>query len=302
MKISVIQQRLDIHYDYRNDPPLLDTLIRDADKRLDECFELIEKAAGEGTDLAVTIETVNACTALGDTRFAYNELYGGIDGATAKRFSEAAKKYGIYIVAGLLLTIEGEPYNCAVLFDRNGDIVGIHKKVHLPAGEELHVKAGDRFEVFATELGNIGMLVCWDMQFPEAARELALGGADLICCPTLGWENIYGLSRAYENSVTIAAAMTAFGDELPSLNSPSCIVDNMGNIVAAAEKNTVCVVTAEVDILKEPSTQYGSHIFYPSNSMRKTRFSQRRPETYKLQNLPLEQTPLYSRYFDKESE
>ena len=140
------------------------------------------------------------------------------------------------------------------------------------------------------------MLVCWDMQFPEAARELALGGADLICCPTLCWENIYGLSRAYENSVNIAAAMTAFGDELPALNSPSCIVDNMGNIVAAAPKDTVCVVTAELDILKEPPTQYGSHLFYPSNSMRKTRFSQRRPDTYRLQSQQLCKTPLYDKY------
>jgi hypothetical protein len=71
----------------------------------------------------------------------------------------------------------------------------------------------------------------------------------------------------------------------------------MGNIVAAAEKNTVCVVTAEIDILKEPATQYGSHLFYPSHSMRKTRFSQRKPDSYKLQNVPLEDTPLYSRYF-----
>ena len=297
MKISLIQQRLSFNYDYRKESPSLDSLRADAEARLDECIALIEQAAKEGTDLAVTIETINACTALGDTRFAYTDIYDGVDGKTAKRFAEAAKKFGIYIVAGLLLTIDGSAYNCAVLFDRNGEIVGIHRKVHLPAGEELHVSAGDRFEVFSTELGNIGMLVCWDMQFPEAARELALGGADLICCPTLGWENIYGLSRAYENSVTIAAAMTAFGEVLPALNSPSCIVDNMGNIVAAAEKNTVCVVTAEIDILKEPPTQYGSHIFYPSNSMRKTRFSQRRPDTYKLQNKPLEDMPLYNRYF-----
>lgn len=297
MKISLIQQRLSFNYDYRKESPSLDSLRADAEARLDECIALMGQAAKEGTDLAVTIETINSCTAFGDVRFAYSDIYDGVDGKTAKRFAEAAKKFGIYIVAGLLLTIDGSAYNCAVLFDRNGEIVGIHRKVHLPAGEELHVSAGDRFEVFSTELGNIGMLVCWDMQFPEAARELALGGADLICCPTLGWENIYGLSRAYENSVTIAAAMTAFGEELPALNSPSCIVDNMGNIVAAAEKNTVCVVTAEIDILKEPPTQYGSHIFYPSNSMRKTRFSQRRPETYKLQNKPLEDMPLYHRYF-----
>lgn len=302
MKISVIQQRLGFGYDYRTETPELDILRERAQIRLDECFSLIEKAASDGSELAVTIETVNAYTALGDTRFAYTDMYEGVDGKVVKEFSALAKRLQIFIVAGLLLTIDSRAYNCAVLFDKNGEIVGIHKKVHLPAGEELHVSAGDRFDVFPTELGNIGMLVCWDMQYPEAARELALGGADLICCPTLGWENIYGLCRAYENSVTIAAAMCAYDTSLPTLCSPSCIVDNMGSIVEAAEVGAVCALTAEVDILKEPAHQYNSQVFYPSRSMRQTRFTQRRPDTYRLQGLPNFNTPLYSRYFETDGE
>lgn len=302
MKISVIQQRLDFGYDYRSEAPELDVLRERAEKRLEDCFSIIEKAASDGTDLAVTIETVNAYTVLGDTRFLYTDMYGGLNSKVVKDFSALAERLKIYIVAGLLLTIDGKAYNCAVLFDNHGEIVGIHKKVHLPAGEELHVSAGDRFDIFSTELGNIGMLVCWDMQYPEAARELALGGADLICCPTLGWENIYGLCRAYENSVTIAAAMCAYNASSPTLCSPSCIVDNMGMIIAAAEVGAVCAITAEVDIRKEPVHQYGSQVFYASHSMRQTRFAQRRPDTYRLQGLPNSDTPLYSRYFDVENE
>lgn len=299
MKISVIQQALNFGYDYRKDAPELNILKDKTDRRLKECFTLIENAANEGTDLAVTIETVNAYTVLGDTRFEYTDLYDGLEGETVKRFSEIAKRLHIYIVAGLLLTLEGKAYNCAVLFSREGDVIGVHKKVHLPAGEEKHVSAGDSFEVFPTELGNIGMLVCWDMQYPEAARELALGGADLICCPTLGWENIYGLCRAYENSVTIAAAMCAYNTSAPTLCNPSCVVDNMGSIIAAAPVGETCAVTAEVDILREPSPQYNSQVFYPSDSMRRTRFTQRRPDTYKLSSSALSDTPLYNRYFDK---
>ncbi len=300
MRISVIQQSLGMGYNHRspNMPPL-EKLKEMAEARLAECFSLIEEAAFCGADLAVTIETVNAVTVLGDTRYNYTDLYEGEDGETVRSFSSLAKRLGIHIVAGLLLTLDGEAYNCAVLFDKQGKIVGMHKKVHLPAGEEMHVKAGDRFDVFQTELGNIGMLVCWDMQYPESARELALGGADLICCPTLGWENIYGLSRAYENSVTIAAAMCTFCANGPTRVSPSCIVDNMGNILASAEMGSVCQVTAEVDILKEPEPQYGSTDFYPSHSMRKTRFSQRRPDTYHRQSLPNSEVELYERYFSQ---
>jgi predicted amidohydrolase len=167
----------------------------------------------------------------------------------------------------------------------------------MPAGEEVNVAYGDELCVYPTELGNIGMLVCWDMQFPEAARELALGGADLICCPTLGWENIYGLSRAYENSVSIAAAMVGSEWGYGDCGDPGCIVDNMGRIIAAGPRKGGAVVTAELDITREPEPQYGSQRFYPSHSMRKTRFVQRRPETYRLCNLPTEETPLYQRYF-----
>lgn len=294
MKIAVLQQYPFEWYDTSKELPELDELKMRGEKTLKRCFELIDEAANQGADLAVTIETVNAYLVLGDTRFRYTDT---LESDTVRRFSEAAKKYKMHIVAGLALEIDGLPYNCAVLFDDNGDIVGIHKKVHLPAGEELLFEHGDRFEVFKTKLGNVGMLVCWDMQFPEAARELALGGVDLIACPTYGWENIYGLSRAYENSVYIATGMCTYPWGLYDCNDPSCIVDNMGKVLAACPRDEEGIAIAELDITKEPAPQYGSEHFYPSHSMRKTRFSQRRTEAYKLINKPLDEAPLYKRYF-----
>lgn len=292
MKIAVIQQIPPHAYgDSRNmELPALKEISK---RSILRCLELIDEAAEKGADIAVTIETVNAYLSLGDTRFTYDET---LTGDTVRLFSEAAKKHKMHLAVGLALNIDGKPYNCAVLFGENGEIIGVHKKVHLPAGEELHFNNGDRFEVFETKFGNVGMLVCWDLQFPEAARELALGGADLICCPTYGWENIYGLSRAYENSVYIAAGMCTYPGG-KSENELSSIVDNMGNLLVTVPDGKEGVGIAEVDIRKEPEPQYGSAQFYPSHSMRKTRFSQRRTDTYKLINEPLENTPLYKRYF-----
>ena len=297
MKIAVIQQFAPVSYDRIKELPELSELKRRADESVERCTELIEKAAELGAELCVTIETVNAYLALGDTRFKYTDT---LDGNTVKKFSDTAKKYGIHIVAGLALSIDGVPYNCAVLFDGNGDIIGIHKKVHLPAGEELHFAHGDRFDVFETKLGKIGMLVCWDMQFPEAARELALGDADIIACPTYGWENVYGLARAYENSVYIAVGMCTYKRGLWPENDPSCIVDNMGKILAACERDGEGIAIADVDVKKEPEPQYGSEKYYPSDSMRKTRLSQRRPETYRLVSRENTDLPLYKRYFEKQ--
>jgi predicted amidohydrolase len=297
MRISVLQQCLKGGYVDATgapDPTLWKQVVED---NLEDCFRMLEQAADAGAELAVTTETINSFGALGDARLSYPAIFEGLDGPQVKRFSEAARKHRMHIVAGLLLTIDGKTYNCAVLFDGHGEIVGIHKKIHLPAGEEVNVAPGDKFEVFHTELGNIGMLVCWDMQYPEAARELALGGADLICCPTLGWENIYGLARAYENSVSIAVAMVGDPHGYVGYCDPGCIVDNMGHILAAGPRCGAAVVTADLDVTKEPEPQYNSQQFYSSHSMRKTRFSQRRPETYRLINAPLAETPLYKRYF-----
>lgn len=294
MKIAVLQQYNPVSYDKSKELPELEELKKRSQASVERCLQLIEEAAKRGAELCVTIETVNAYLALGDIRFEYTET---LDGECVKKFSEAAKRHGIHIVAGLALSIEGKAYNCAVLFNGNGDIIGIHKKVHLPAGEELHFTHGDRFDVFETKFGKVGMLVCWDMQFPEAARELALSDVDLIACPTYGWENVYGLARAYENSVYIAVGMCTYKKGLYEENDPSCIVDNMGKILASCSRDDEGIAIAEVDIKSEPKTQYGSERFYPSHSMRKTRFSQRRPEAYRHVSESNEKTPLYKRYF-----
>ncbi len=295
MKIAVLQQYAPVTYNRDKELPSLEELKRRSADSVARCLELIKEAASMGAELCVTIETVNAYIALGDTRFRYTDT---IEGDTVRLFSDAARLYKIHIVAGLALAFDGVPYNCAVLFDDTGAVVGVHKKVHLPAGEELHYANGDKFDVFETKFGKIGMLVCWDMQFPESARELALADVDLIACPTYGWENVYGLSRAYENSVYIAAGMCTYRHGLWPENNPSCIVDNMGNILASCERDSEGIAIADVDIKKEPAPQYGSERYYASNSMRKTRFSQRRPEAYKRINESNENLPLHKRYFD----
>lgn len=298
MRISVLQQKPRFSYDEKTSSPDLAFLKKQAALSLDDTFEMLDEAGRRGTDLAVTIECVNNHEKCSDTRWPFTEVYEDLNGPTVKRFSEKAKEWKMHIVAGLYLVLDGKAYNCAVLFDDEGEIIGIHRKVHLPAGEEFQITHGDRFEVFETKLGKIGMLVCWDMQFPEAPRILALKGADLIALPTWGWENIYGLCRAYENSITVAAAMGIDAEWLlPDFCDPSCIVDNMGHIIAAGDRESSAVITADIDIHKDPDPQYGSEHYIDSMSMRKTRFSQRRPATYGLLDLPQEEVPLYAKYY-----
>lgn len=293
MRISTIQSRHFLYDIHNPGEYTVDFLFKQRDLVLEEVFALAEEAGRRGTDLIVTPESVNASLFPGDERHAFSETGEPLDGPLMARFGALAKAYNTYIVAGLYTAREGRMYNSAVLFHPGGHIQGLYDKTHPTDGERQGITPGERYPVFDTEFGRIGMLVCFDMQYPEAVRELALAGADLIACPTWGWENLYGLCRAYESSVYIAAA-----NALPPHGvmwewcDPSCIVDPMGVVLAAGPRDRTGIVTAEADIRCEPARQYSSEP--GAMSMRGIRASLRRPETYRL--ITASRPPLMDRY------
>ena len=282
MKIAVLQTKQP--FDYNPSAPGVydrEYCLKLGEEYYEREFARMEFALSEGAKLLVTIEAFNQLIKPQDTRYDFREFAERVDGALMKRFCALSKKYSAYIAAGLLTLEEGKVYNSAVLFTPEGEIGGIYHKVHLPAGEELYATPGDSYEVYETPYGNIGMLVCWDLQYPEAARILALKGADIIVCPTWGCEMTYVPARAYENSVTLAVAMGVPANiPLWEINSPSCILDNMGKVCAMAKRDTEDLIFADIDIKAEPKPQYGSAYHTGHTSMRHTRLSQRRPDTY----------------------
>lgn len=293
MKISVIQSKQYVLYDV-NDPGeyTVEKCFAGRDKSVAEVLRLTREAAEKGADMIVTTEAFNASIFPGDPRYDFMTTAEPLDGPIVQQMQAIASEHETYIVAGLFTIREGKVYNTALLINPSGVIQGMYDKTHLTIGELSQVTPGEAYPIFETEFGNVGMLICWDMQYPEAVREIALAGADLIACPTWGWENIYGLSRAYENSVTIAAAnnLPPHGEVWEWCN-PAMIVDNMGKILAEAPMNDIGIATAEVDIRREPDLQY----FVQGNqSMRQLRSQLRRPETYKLLNM--DAPPLMDRW------
>jgi len=128
---------------------------------------------------------------------------------------------------------------------------------------------GKEYLVMDTEFGKIGVIICWDMQFPEACRELVLRGAELILCPTWGWEQIYGHSRAYENGVYVASAMSVpFREDITGIRNPSEVISPKGEILASGSRSKAEVVTCELDIRD-------------CKEFKELRMSNRHPETYK---------------------
>jgi N-carbamoylputrescine amidase len=167
----------------------------DRQTNLDFSIEKIHEAAAAGADLAVLPELH-----LGPY-FCQNEDYNNfslaqpIPGPTTEVLSAVAKKLGIVIVSTIFEErAPGLYHNTAVVFDKDGSIAGKYRKMHIPDDpgfyEKYYFTPGDiGFKPIQTSIGKLGVLVCWDQWFPEAARLMALAGAELLIYPTaIGWD------------------------------------------------------------------------------------------------------------------
>src|SRR5262249_42778909 len=162
------------------------------------------------------------------------------------RVGKAAAKYRMYlVVCSDAVESDGRVYNTSFLLGRDGKEIGRYHKVNLPLAEQSHAR-GNRFPVFATpDLGTVGMLICYDMVFPEAARCLALEGAGVVFHPTLGGaaigEDDISLcafrTRAAENIVYLVVAMRGGG---------SMIISPKGKVIATADGRDGLAI-AEID-------------------------------------------------------
>lgn len=144
-----------------------------------------------------------------------------VDGPELKRVAELARD--MTVVVGFCEADNGERYNSAAIVTGDG-VIGVHRKIHQPLGENLYYAAGGRLRAFDTPVGRVGALICYDKTFPEAARALALDGAQVITCIS-AWPasrtataddlaedrwtrrfNVFDQARALENQVIWVAS------------------------------------------------------------------------------------------------
>lgn len=158
--------------------------------------EAIRRVASEGAELVVLQELHNGlyfCQTEDVDTFDEAE---SIPGESTREFGELARELGIVLVLSLFeRRAAGLYHNTAVVMERDGSIAGIYRKMHIPDDpayyEKFYFTPGDLgFEPIETSVGRLGVLVCWDQWYPEAARLMALSGADLLIYPTaIGWES-----------------------------------------------------------------------------------------------------------------
>jgi predicted amidohydrolase len=196
---------------------------------------VIEKQVPEKADLILLPEGM---TVVGNGT-KYSDAAESLPGPTTKALGEIAKARKAWIVAGLYEREGAAVYNTAVLIDREGRLAGKYRKVYLPREEvEAGLAPGKDYPVFQTDFGKLGIMICWDVQYADPARALALKGAELIALPIWGGNLHLTRARAIENSVFLATS----GYDIPSL-----ILDPMGETLASSETDaTVAVATIDL--------------------------------------------------------
>ena len=138
-----------------------------------------------------------------------------IPGPSTEAVAAVARAQHVNIVFGMIEKEGSRLFNTAVLIDRNGNIIGKHHKVQLPLSDAAQgITPGSAVEVFDTDFGRVGILICQDVSFPEPAREAALQGAEILLVPIWGGKKTLLHARAIENGIHLAASGYDYASEV----------------------------------------------------------------------------------------
>lgn len=204
------------------------------DDNLAQWGALVAQAASQKADLVTLPEGI---TLIGRGQENFQSVAEPIPGKTTAYLGQLAQAHKLYIVAALEEKEGDAIYNTAVLIDRAGQVAGKYRKVSLPDGEiDGGIAPGSSFPVFKTDFGTVGMMICWDVMFPEAARALAKGGAEIILLPIWGGNLTLARARAIENHVFLVSS---------TYDMISAVFDEAGEVLQQATDQAP-VVTVEV--------------------------------------------------------
>lgn len=230
----------------------MDMLLGEVDRNFARAQALIAAAVErEGPDVVVLPETWSTGFFPRDAAACADR-----DGERTRRtFSALARELNVNIVAGSVITLrDGACYNTAYVFDRSGALVAAYDKTHLftPSGEGEVFRPGDRLCRFTLEGRACGLILCYDLRFPELTRTLALEGLDLLFVPAQWPETrtahleTLARARAIENQTFLALCNSAGTAGETRCGGHSAILDPWGAYLARAE-DAERAITATLD-------------------------------------------------------
>ena len=248
----------------------------DAAANLDRIEARVAKAAAAGAQLVLLQELHNGAYFCQHECVDEFDLAEPIPGPSTERLGRLAARHGVVIVGSLFeRRAAGLYHNTAVVLERDGSLAGKYRKMHIPDDpgfyEKFYFTPGDLgFHPIDTSVGRLGVLVCWDQWYPEAARLMALAGAELLLYPTaIGWDigdvevergrqrDAWILSHrghAVANGLPVLSC-NRVGDEASPLGGhgirfwgSSLVLGPQGELLAEASTDQAQVLLAEVDL------------------------------------------------------
>ena len=231
--------------------------------------ELVREAAGKGAQVILPSELFEGayfCQTQKEEDFA--RARAAAEHPTLVHFQELAKKLGVVIPVSFFEQAGPEYYNSIAVFDADGTHLGVYRKSHIPDGpgyqEKFFFKPGNTgFKAFATRFGTIGVAICWDQWFPEAARAMTLAGADVLFYPTAigsepeepdfdsreSWQRVM-VGHAVANSVGVVASNRIGKEGAMTFYGSSFVCDARGDKLAELGRDEPGIALAELDLEK----------------------------------------------------
>ena len=263
------------------------------EETLKKADRLVREAAKQGAKIILLQELFETPYFCLKHDFTYMDLCTTLEENPAvNHFKEVAKELDVVIPVSFFERAGNTAFNTIAVIDADGTVLGKYRKTHIPDGmpyaEKFFFTPGDTgFKVWKTKYVNIGVGICWDQWFPEAARCMALMGAELLLYPTaIGSEPVLQKDsrphwqrcmqgHAAANIMPVIASnrigKEVQGDSEMTFYGSSFIADETGEIVAQADRETEGVITAEFDLDEIAKTRREWGVF-----------RDRRPEMYQV--------------------
>ena len=244
----------------------------DKKENVDKAEQLVREAVEHGAQLVLLQELFETPYFCIEQEQKHLALATTIDeNSTIKRFCDLAKELEVVLPISWFEKAGKAFFNSVAMIDADGRIMGVYRKIHIPNGvgyqEKLYFSPGDKgFKVWATRYGNVGIGICWDQWFPEAARCMALKGAELLLYPTaIGsefdsdhdsashWQTVMQ-GHAAANLMPVVAAnrigkeQATTSDDWLEFYGSSFISDHMGQKVEEANRTDQRVLVHQFDL------------------------------------------------------
>ncbi|MEQ8895641.1 MAG: nitrilase-related carbon-nitrogen hydrolase [Roseovarius sp.] len=257
-------------------------VLGDNQANLDTSLGWIDRAAAEGTSLLVLPECCLSGYVFADTEAAAPHATS-IDGPAISAWRERAARHGLTLAAGIIEVADGNLYDSAVVITPDGNVT-TYRKLHLWSIERDLYRPGNRAVIADTPVGRVGIMICYDLWFPELSRTLVLDGAQMIVCPA-NWAgnpqmkaplDAHGQAMGFH-----IARSTACVNEVPMI-----VADRVGQEAELTFLGNSCIIAGTGDIVAGPAPADKTELLIadiplcPAGGAVQSHLESRRPDVY----------------------